>query len=88
MRRECDAAAQDLGRESSRCRAAPRAVLGASRLEAGENRSERKTDRKTVRKTSPSPTEKPSDILVRYFLRTLSMAYEKRIELPNVSLSA
>ena len=84
MRGECDAAAQDLGRESSRCRAAPRAVLGASRLEAAENRS----DRKTVRKTSPSPTVKPSDILVRYFLRTLSMAYEKRIELPNVSLSA
>ena len=53
-----------------------------------KNRSDRKTDRKTVRKTSPSPTEKPSDILVRYFLRTLSMAYEKRIELPNVSLSA
>ena len=53
MRRDCDAFAQYLVRESPRCRAARGAVLGASRLGAGEKPLRQKNRQKPSEKHLP-----------------------------------
>ena len=70
MRWDYDAVAQDLARESPKCRGARGSVLGASRLEAGEHLPLR---------------QKIPDTRMRSFPRPFLIACEECLERPNTS---